>query len=342
MTLPSLSVVIPTYNEAAWLPLTLSALRTAVAQAEWPHVQIIVVDDGSTDETPQVLAADAGTPSVRVVRQENHGRFAARHAGLKEAEGELILLLDSRVFPHPSSLRFIREQLEQHPHRLVWNGDVTIASEGNPYAGFWAALVRIAWRRYFRTRTLTDFGPEEYDYYPKGTGFFIAPRTWLLEACEAFDSLYDDLSLASDDTHLIRPIVDRSRINISPDFMCTYNSRDSWEKFVRHTYHRGTTFVDGYLRPGSRFFAPLLGAIGASPIALLVALRRPGLAVSGTAAGIAGLYAAARMCGAERHDARALAALSVPFGVVYGAGIVRGLAQAAVSPRGGRGPLSVR
>lgn len=335
MSTPSLSVVIPTFNEASWLPRTLSALRTAIDRASWPDVQIVVVDDGSTDETASVLERDNGTPPVEVIRQENRGRFGARLEGLRQATGTFVLLLDSRVFPHEDSLRFLREQLERHPERTVWNGDVTIASEGNPFAGFWAALVRIAWRRYFRTRTLTRFGPEEYDYFPKGTGFFLAPRTWLLEACESFDSLYRDLSLASDDTHLIRPIVERAPIWISPEFMCTYHSRDSWSKFIRHTFHRGTTFVDGYFRPGSRFFVPLLVLIGISPLAAFVVLRRPRLAVMGVSVGVAGLYGVARGCGAERRDARALAALSVPFALIYAAGIGRGLAHVVMSRRDG-------
>ena len=78
---PSLSVVLPTYNAGGWLPDTLGHLRTAIERAGWPDVQIVVVDDGSTDDTPEVLAADLGAPSLTVVRQANGGRFAAREAG---------------------------------------------------------------------------------------------------------------------------------------------------------------------------------------------------------------------------------------------------------------------
>lgn len=327
-SLPSLSIILPTFNEASWLPGTLRELRVAVAVSAWPNAEIVIVDDGSTDSTPEVLAADAGVPSLTVVRQDNAGRFAARSAGLRAASGELVLLLDSRVFAHPTSLSFLGRQLAEHPERLVWNGHVDMDTDGNPFAGFWASVVKIAWRRYFRAPTTTSYGIEDYDFFPKGTTFFVAPRSWLLDACESFDSLYGDASLANDDTLLIRPLARRSRINISPEFSCTYHSRDSWSKFRRHTFHRGTVFVDGYFRPGSRFFLPLLALLAAAPVAFVLLVKRPFVVLATLGASLGGLAGVARRCGATRAETRSLVRLSVPFAVVYGAGILRGLVLA--------------
>ena len=85
--LPTVSIVIPCFNQARYLPF---AVRSAWAQTHRP-VECIVVDDGSTDGTSDV-AAGLG---ARVIRQANRGVSAARNAGLAAATGELIVFLDA-------------------------------------------------------------------------------------------------------------------------------------------------------------------------------------------------------------------------------------------------------
>ncbi len=87
--LPLVSVVIPSYNSAVTLPATLDS----VLEQTWPRIEIIVVDDGSRDDTPEVLARYAGR--VRSIRQANGGLAAARNAGCSAATGEFIALLDA-------------------------------------------------------------------------------------------------------------------------------------------------------------------------------------------------------------------------------------------------------
>ena len=91
-----LSVVIPAYNRAALLPATLSSLLLQERVAD----EILVVDDGSTDNTAQV-AEDFGPP-IRVIRQSNKGPGAARNRGLSEAQGEFIHFFDSDDLALPS------------------------------------------------------------------------------------------------------------------------------------------------------------------------------------------------------------------------------------------------
>lgn len=93
MSAPRLSVIIPTFNRSE---LLLLALASVVAQTVRPH-EIIVVDDGSTDATQDVLADFARQHAdieLRVLRQENRGPSAARNAGVMAARGELIAFLD--------------------------------------------------------------------------------------------------------------------------------------------------------------------------------------------------------------------------------------------------------
>lgn len=83
------SVILPTYNRA-W---TLKDAVDSVLDQDYPHIELIVIDDGSTDTTPDLLAAYGDR--IRVLTQANRGVSAARNAGIRAAKGSLIALLDS-------------------------------------------------------------------------------------------------------------------------------------------------------------------------------------------------------------------------------------------------------
>jgi glycosyltransferase involved in cell wall biosynthesis len=288
MSANHLSIVIPVFDEEEWITRSVGAVVAAAGRAQWP-AEIIVVDDGSTDGTAAALERLAAEHDIIVLTQPNKGRFEARRAGLEKASGDMLMLLDSRVIVDEHALVFLRDQLAAHPEREVWSGHVNIAADGNPYAAFMAALVKIPWRRYCANPRLMSYGVEEFDVFPKGTGYFVAPRVLFEQATAQFDSLYDDVRLASDDTRLLRWIAERRRIWLSPELSCTYHGRDSLTKFVRHAYFRGTTFVDGYLQtkgPARRGLFAVL-AVGLAGTGLL--LRRPKTAVT---LGIAGSAAA--------------------------------------------------
>ena len=85
----SVDIVIATYNRADTLG---RAIDSALAQ-DYPGVRVIVVDDGSTDDTPRVLAAFGDR--ITAIRQANAERGAARNAGMASGQGELLLFLDS-------------------------------------------------------------------------------------------------------------------------------------------------------------------------------------------------------------------------------------------------------
>jgi glycosyltransferase involved in cell wall biosynthesis len=92
------SVIIPTYNRAARIGYCLDALR----DQDCAHAfEVIVVDDGSTDDTLQVLAR---YPEVRAASQTNAGPAAARNCGVREASGEIVLFTDDDCEPFPNWL----------------------------------------------------------------------------------------------------------------------------------------------------------------------------------------------------------------------------------------------
>ncbi|MDR7419925.1 MAG: glycosyltransferase family A protein [Armatimonadota bacterium] len=108
---PLLSVVVPAYNDAAILRHTL--VRLADQSLAPVAYEVVVVDDGSTDETPAVIAAAAaGRVQVRGVSLDrNRGRSAARNAGIRAARAPLIVFVDSDVLVRPD---FLRRHLELH------------------------------------------------------------------------------------------------------------------------------------------------------------------------------------------------------------------------------------
>ncbi len=92
----TVSIVVTTYNRAALLARCLDALCD---QEGAPPYEILVVDDGSTDETAQL--ARLADPRVRYLAIEHGGRAAARNAGLAAATGEILIYVDSDVFVVP-------------------------------------------------------------------------------------------------------------------------------------------------------------------------------------------------------------------------------------------------
>ena len=87
----SVSVIIPTFNAA---PLIERTLRSVISQNGGHDIEMIIVDDASTDNTLDVIASLA-IPSIKILQQDgNHGPAAARNRGLSEATGEFMAFLD--------------------------------------------------------------------------------------------------------------------------------------------------------------------------------------------------------------------------------------------------------
>ena len=315
----SLSVLIPTYNEADWIERNLTCLSAAIERADWVNSEVIVINDGSTDGTSQILGGIRLPLNLRVLNQTNQGFLVARIAGLQWATGDYVLFLDARIQLEPNALKFIRDQSRDHPERQVWNGHVEISRESNFYARFWHAVTRIAWRRYLTDPQLTSYTAADFDYYPKGGGCFFTPRSILLNAY----STYDAPQRVTDD-ELIRRISERLPIFLSPDFGCTYQyGRDSFRAFLKHAFARGIHVPDDFLNKTSRYFWPLVAFLLLSPLAIVVTFVRPIILIAvpliWAVAAAAGLK-----LGIAAKDAAAFGLLSPAFAIAYGAGIWKG------------------
>jgi hypothetical protein len=131
---PLVSVVIPVYNGATFIA---GAVRAVLAQG-YPSIEVIVVDDGSTDD---VAAALRDVPTdVRLFRQDNGGAASARNRGIRDSSGDLIAFLDVDDLWPPGNLGALVRHLQERPDADVVRGraqvtQYTMPDEPGEYLG---------------------------------------------------------------------------------------------------------------------------------------------------------------------------------------------------------------
>ena len=104
------SVIIPAFNAQAWLPITLDS----VCLQTFKDIEVIVVDDGSSDDTAEIARKYSLTDErVRLIRLKNSGVGAARNAGIRAARGKYIAPIDADDLWHPRKLELQVECLEE-------------------------------------------------------------------------------------------------------------------------------------------------------------------------------------------------------------------------------------
>ncbi len=146
------SVVIPTYNRAGQVTATVAS---ALSQTYSP-IEVIVVDDGSTDDTE--AAVQAFGRQVVYVKQANEGVASARNRGMAEARGEFIALLDSDDVWYPWKIELQVATLQRRPDvGMVWTDMDTVDDDG-----------RVLHRRHLQTYY------RAYQYFPNDDLFFCA------------------------------------------------------------------------------------------------------------------------------------------------------------------------
>lgn len=115
---PLVSVIIPCYNYGHFLA---EAIESVVQQA-YPAKEIVVVDDGSADDTAAVAAR---YPEVRYIYQQNQGLSAARNTGIEQSRGDYLVFLDADDWLLPNALAVNVAQLQQHPQAAFVAGTYT-------------------------------------------------------------------------------------------------------------------------------------------------------------------------------------------------------------------------
>jgi hypothetical protein len=116
MAAATVSVIMPCFNAARFLP---EAVDSALAQSHG-DIELIVVDDGSTDESGSILAGYG--ERITVVRQNRRGPYPARNAGLRQATGEFVAFLDADDWWHADAVRKLHEALAASGADLAYCG----------------------------------------------------------------------------------------------------------------------------------------------------------------------------------------------------------------------------
>ncbi len=122
MSQPQVSVIIPCYNYAAFLPDAVGSVR-AQSFTGW---ELLIVDDGSTDGTCAVAQSLRASVPLRLIRQSNAGPAAARNTGARHAHAPLLLFLDADDMLPPDALRLMVAALRAHPDAAFVSGAMQV------------------------------------------------------------------------------------------------------------------------------------------------------------------------------------------------------------------------
>src|ERR1700751_6349756 len=127
MTTPRVSVLIDTYNHERFIE---QAIQSVLSQ-DFPasEREILVVDDGSTDRTPEILARFA--PQIRILRKPNGGQASAFNHGIPECLGEIIAFLDGDDWWRPEKLGRIANVISLNPSISVVGHGIQITADDN-------------------------------------------------------------------------------------------------------------------------------------------------------------------------------------------------------------------
>lgn len=181
---PLVSILIPAYNAQEWIADT---LRSATAQT-WEPKEIIVVDDGSTDQT-LATARKFESGSVRIAGQKNQGAASARNTALSLCRGDYIQWLDADDLLAPDKIAQQMAVLEK-----IGNKRVLVSSEFGKFLHQWHRT------NFVPSALWTDLSPTEWLLRKMGDNLYMQTATWLVsrELTEA-SGPWDTRMLSDDD-----------------------------------------------------------------------------------------------------------------------------------------------
>lgn len=210
---PLVSILIPAYNAQGTIAAT---IQSALAQS-WSHKEIIVVDDGSTDQTSSV-AKRFSSNLVSVVRQPNQGAAAARNKAFSLCQGEYVQWLDADDLLSEDKVAKQMRTAQLCPNRR------TLFSSGWSYFFY-----RQHKARFVATPLWCDLSPVEYLIRKMGQNLHMQPATWLVsrELTEAAGPWDIRLSFDDDGEYFCRVIAASEAIKFIPGAKTFYRKSGS-------------------------------------------------------------------------------------------------------------------
>ncbi|WFU39397.1 glycosyltransferase family 2 protein [Bradyrhizobium sp. CB82] len=178
-TIPSLSVIIPNHNYAAYVG---SAIRSAL-DIRWPKVEVIVVDDGSTDNSLEVINEFAD--EVTVISQPNAGQMPSCVNGFRKSSGDVIIFLDSDDVLHPDVMTEIASVSSKAASKYQFQMRVIDAKgqpTGNVLPQYFSCPASDDIRRWMTTTGAYPTPPGSGNAYPR----------WFVERVFSFESDFVD------------------------------------------------------------------------------------------------------------------------------------------------------
>jgi glycosyltransferase involved in cell wall biosynthesis len=232
-----ITIVITSYNYARYLPF---AVESALAQSL--PCQVVVVDDGSVDDSLQVL--ENYRDRIEMVTQKNGGEASAMYAGLLRARGEFVIFLDSDDILYPDCARMVQRQIAPHIAKLQWRLD-TIGPNGEdrdlPFPHYAERL-----------------GPDEILRMSLASGFYPSPvnsgiayaRDYLVHVLPCTDTRFRDNA----DGYLTRLAPLFGKVVCLPMILGAYRVHGAnhwssdvkdalWSRYLRHELDRQEVFV---------------------------------------------------------------------------------------------------
>ncbi len=278
-----ISVIIPTYNGEA----TLRQCLEAVYRSDYPDYEVVVVDDCSTDATPQIAAE---FPCRVVCHEVNRGAAVAKNTGAAAAEGDVVFFIDSDVIVRPDALSLIAEDLRDPSVDAV----VGLLDEAMPYPEF-ASQFKNLWMHY------------TYARLPEFVGVFYtsaaAARKKVFESLGGFDERYTGASITEDIELGMRLLTAGYRVRLDKRLTVVHLKRYTLWGLIRTDIARSAgltkTLIRNKLeRTGTRYYASVPWFFTASvPFAALLALGLLLLPVFPGPAGTASALALAAVWG---------------------------------------------
>ena len=174
---PLISVIVPVYNVETFLPRCLESITSQTYQ----NIEIILVDDGSTDSSGDICDSYVKTESrSSVIHQANRGLWYARNVGQEKSKGDFILFVDSDDYLHVDAIRVLYEALVQHPtcglamcnykRTSTLDDDIRKVDEGRTEIMSVEQLIHlrdgvlgdVVWNKLYRRSLISDIMAREY------------------------------------------------------------------------------------------------------------------------------------------------------------------------------------
>ena len=231
---PHCSVVMPVYNGSRFLE---AALQSILDQTE-PNFELIAIDDGSTDDTPSILARYSADPRLKIIRQAHSGLAASRNAGLKAATSDLIMNLDSDDIMASNRIERQLTFMRENPAIAGAGSFYTIINEQGDDRG----TVEAPWTTIDKLNLYLDYGGNPI--YPNPTMIFRKSGALSVGGYREEYDRCEDVDL------FLRMLLARQYLLIQPEYLTffRYHSSSSTATSGRRNFELGEILFFNFRR----------------------------------------------------------------------------------------------